>query len=100
MRIEVVGKHLEITTPIREYAENKCSKLPRYYDGVQEIVVLLAKEAKHDEFEVEIRVDVEKHDDFVVKHRAHDVYEGIDLAIDRMTRQLTDFKERLKNSKH
>lgn len=100
MRIEVVGKHLDITPPIREYAESKCAKLPRYYDGVQEIVVRLSRESKHDEFEIELRVDVEKRDDFVVKHKAHDVYEGIDLAIDRMARQLTDFKERLKNSKH
>ena len=44
--------------------------------------------------------DVEKHEDFIVRLTSHDLYEGIDLACDKMARQLTDFKERLKNSKH
>lgn len=99
MRIEVIGRHMELTPAIKEYAESKCSKLPRYYDGVQEISVLIGKPLKHEEFEVELRVDVEKHDDFVARTRGHDVYECIDLSIDKMTRQLAEFKEILKNSK-
>ena len=49
---------------------------------------------------VEMLADVEKHEDFIVRLTSHDLYEGIDLACDKMARQLTDFKERLKNSKH
>lgn len=100
MRIEVKGKHLTLTPAVTQYAEQKCAKLTRYYDGVQEIVVTLEKSSKHEEFTVELIADVEKHDDFVVRLTSHDVYEGIDLACDKMARQLTDFKERLKNSKH
>jgi len=98
MRIEVIGRHLEVTPAIEEYATSKCAKLPRYYDGVQEIQVVLEKR-RHDEFVAELRVDVEKHDDFVAKVDGRDLYECIDLSIDKMTRQLTDFKERLKNGK-
>ena len=98
MRIEVTGKHLDLTPAIRQYAEQKCGKLTRYYDGVQEIDVVI-EQAKHGEFAVELRSDVEKHDDFVVKQNADDVYKCIDLAVDRMERQLTEFKERLKNGK-
>ena len=81
MRIEVMGKHLDLTPALTKYADDKCQKLPRYYDGVQEIVVMLEKFPKHDEFQVEIRADVEKHDDFVATVKSHDVYEGIDLAV-------------------
>lgn len=100
MRIEIKGKHLDLTPAITQYAEQKCQKLTRYYDGVQEITVTLEQATKHDEFSVEVIADVEKHDDFVVHVTAKDVYEGIDVATDKMARQLTDFKERLKNSKH
>lgn len=100
MRIEVRSKNLTLTPAIMQYAESKCQKLPRYYDGVQEIIVSIERSAKHEEFTVEIIADVEKHDDFVVRLTSHDVYEGIDIASDKMARQLTDFKERLKNSKH
>ena len=98
MRIEVSGRHLDLTPSMTEYAEQKAGKLPRYYDGVQEIDVIL--EQQREEFFVELRVDVEKHDTFVAKQNSHDIYKGIDGAIDKMTRQLTDFKEKLKNSKH
>jgi putative sigma-54 modulation protein len=99
MRIELTGKQLEVTPAIREYAESKCARLPKYYDGVQAIYVVLMQRPHHQEFEVEVRVDVEKHDDFIAHVTGADIYECIDLSIDKLTRQLTDFKERLKNSK-
>ncbi len=100
MRIEVRGKNFPVTPAIEQYAQTKCERLPRYYDGVQQINMNLEKSSKHEEFTIEIIADVEKHDDFVVNLTSHDVYEGIDLAIDKMVRQLVDFKERLKNPKH
>lgn len=99
MRIEVTGKQLEVTPAVREYVETKCGRLPKYYDGVQEIVVVLSPHNHLNEFEVEVRVDVEKHDDFIARVRGSDIYECIDLSIDKLTRQLTDFKEKLKNTK-
>jgi putative sigma-54 modulation protein len=99
MRIQVTAKHMDLTPAIQQYAEQKAGKLPRYYDGVQSITVVIEK-PKHDHVEVEIRADVEKHTDFVAKADGQDVYECIDLAIDKVHRQLSDFKERLKNPKH
>lgn len=99
MRIEVKGKHLEMTDAIRQYALQKAEKLPRYYDGVQELVVTLDKPLHKVEFEVEFIADVEKHADFVAKAHGEDLYACIDMAADKMARQLSDFKERLKNPK-
>ena len=99
MRIEVVGKHLEVTPALREFVEGKCARLPKFYDGVQEIIVLLSQRPHHQEFDVEIRVDVEKRDDFIATQSGTDIYECIDLSIDKLTRRLSDFKEKLKNSK-
>jgi putative sigma-54 modulation protein len=97
MRIEITGKHLDVTDAIRDYAEQKVQKLPRYYDGVQEIDVVL--ESRNHAFHAEIRVESEKHDTFVAHQDDNDVYRAIDLVSDKMTRQLRDFKEKLKNSK-
>ena len=98
MRIEVIGRSMEATPAIKELAEKKAGKLPKYYDGVQEIQVVLDQNG-HAEFEVEIRVESEKHDTFVSKDHGTDVYHLIDSATEKMTRQLTDFKEKLKNTK-
>jgi len=99
MRIEVTGRHIEITPAIEQYADAKCGRLTRYFDRIQEIVVVVEEHPKSKQFGVEIRVDVEHHEDFLAHAQGQDLYEAIDLCVDKMTRQLTEFKERLKNNK-
>jgi putative sigma-54 modulation protein len=96
MRIEVTGKHLEATEAIRAYAESKCAKLPRFFDGVMEIKVLLSQ-AERGRFEAELVVDAVKHDSFVASATGDSLYACIDLACDKMARQLSEFKHRLKD---
>jgi putative sigma-54 modulation protein len=101
MRIEVIGRNLEITEAIRLHAESKADKLPRYYDGVQLITVRVSRldHQHHGRFGVEVQVDVEKHDDFVANADDEDLYTAIDAAVNKASRQLADFKERLKTGK-
>jgi len=101
MRIEVVGRNLDVTDAIRAHAESKASKLPRYFDGVQLITLRLAKPDHHHtgSFEVELVVDVEKHEDFVTHASGEDLYGAIDQAVQKSSRQLTEFKEKLKLGK-
>ena len=98
MRIEVVGRNLEITPAIREYAESKADKLPKYFDGVQLTTVTIAKadHQTHGDFGVEFVIDVEKHASFVAKASDADLYAAIDQAIAKAQRQLHDFKEKFK----
>ena len=102
MRIDVVGRNIEITDPIRTYAENKVARLPRFFDGVQQITVSLSKRNNHasTDFDAELVLDVEKHDDFIAHGVDRDLYAAIDLAIEKGERQLRDFKEKLKQGKH
>ncbi len=98
MRIDVIGKQLDVTPAMEEYADSKGAKLTRYYDGVQSVEVVI-ENPKNELFQVEFRVDVEKHETFVASAEGTDLYEAIDRSVDKMARQLTDFKDRLKNSK-
>jgi len=101
MRIDVVGRNLEVTDPIRQHAEAKAAKLPRFFDGVQLITFRLSREDhKHQgHFGVELVVDVEKHPDFVSHATGEDLYAAIDSAVQKGARQLTEFKEKLKLGK-
>ncbi len=100
MRIEVIGKHMEVTAAIRAYAEQKSAKLPKHFDGVQMITYRLEQDPHKKGFHCEIVCDVEKHDDFVGNAHHADLYVAIDEAIDKVARQLTTFKEKLKQGKH
>ncbi|HZW09912.1 MAG TPA: ribosome-associated translation inhibitor RaiA [Phycisphaerales bacterium] len=101
MRIDVVGRNLEITPAIQQYAESKAERLPRYFDGVLLTTVTLTKEdhQKHGSFGVEFVIDVEKHETFVAKAADEDLYAAIDQALAKAQRQLHDFKEKLKQGK-
>jgi putative sigma-54 modulation protein len=101
MRIEVVGRNLEVTDAIRSHAEGKAEKLPKYFDGIQLITFRLSREDHHHhgKFGVELVVDVEKHDDFVAHATAEDLYGAIDAAVQKASRQLTDFKDQLRTGK-
>ena len=98
MRIDVSGKHIIVTPALQEYASSKCARLPKYYDGVQQVHVVF-DQVRHEAFEVEVRVDVEHHEPFVARTDGDDLYRCIDLTVDKMVRQLADFKDRLKNAK-
>lgn len=101
MRIDVVGRNIEITVAIRQHAEEKITKLPKYFDAIQQITLTITKDErhKHGTFGAELLIDVEKHDDFVSHAHGDDLYLLIDLVVQKGVRQLTDFKEKLKLGK-
>ena len=102
MRVDVIGRGIEVTDAIRTYADQKAGKLTKYYDGPQLVPVPLPRASAHHntDFDVELVLDVEKHDDFVSHAKGPDVYAAIDIVLEKGERQLRDFKEKLKQSKH
>ncbi|MEO1007760.1 MAG: ribosome-associated translation inhibitor RaiA [Planctomycetota bacterium] len=97
MRIDVIGRHMDITDAIREHAEEKTGKLDRFHDGLQQVTWTIERQerASGDEFTVELIVDVEHHNDFVSKETGADVYAAIDSAQHKAIRQLRDHNEKL-----
>jgi putative sigma-54 modulation protein len=102
MRIDVVGRKVDVTEAIREYAESKAVKLPKYYDGVQQITFTLTKQNHQASatFDAELVLDVRGHEDFISHASDTDLYAAIDLVCEKGERQLREFKEQLKNGKH
>jgi putative sigma-54 modulation protein len=98
MEITVTGRHIEVTAAIRDYASDKVSKLPRYFDRVHAIDVVVNHQEHSQEIEIIVKAD--RVDPFVCKVAGSDVYACIDEAVGKLERQLTDHKERLRNRKH
>lgn len=96
MRIDVIGKRIEVTPAMQRYAEAKAERLLKFFDGTQQITVVF-EPIKHGGFDVEVRVDVVKHKDFVAHAQDPDLYAAVDTAVDKAQRQIRDFKEKLKN---
>jgi putative sigma-54 modulation protein len=97
MRIEVIGRNVEVTDAMRQYGESKAQKLTKYYSGLQQVTITILRESSQASasFDAELVLDVEKHKDFVSHASAADAYAAIDLVCEKGERQLRDFKERL-----
>ena len=97
MRINVVGRHFEITDAIKAHCEHKVERLHRYFSSIQQITVTVSKVGSHatNEYDVELILNVERHDDFVSHAKASDPYAAVDLVAEKGERQLRDHKEKL-----
>lgn len=97
MIIKITGKHLEVTSAIRERIEEKLSKLPRYFDSLNQIDVII--EAKESPQSVELVAHAEHFAPLVAKETGHELYTCIDMAVHKMERQLTKLKDRQREHK-
>lgn len=95
----ITGRHVEITDAIRNHAEEKISKLDRYYDKLAKVAAVVTKPDAR-QFEVELIAHIDGTDHMVATASHEDLYHGFEAAVNKMERQLTDHKEKLRNRKH
>ena len=93
MLITITAKHIEITDAIRTHAEEKVSKLPRYYDSISQIEVVIEGNEGGKQC-VEIIVHAEHNNLLIAKETGNDTYTCIDVAVHKMERQLRKAKEK------
>ena len=98
MIVTISGRHMEVTEALKNYSEQKANKLSKYFDRIQEIEVIL--DANKDGTRVEMIVNAEHNAMFIAHHDQGDAYACIDGCVDKLERQLTDHKEKLRNRKH
>lgn len=98
MQTNISAKQITLTPAIEEYIHKKTDRIRKHFDKVQGIYVVLAKEANG--YHVEVKTDVERHDDFVANATHDDLYACVDQCVDRAIRQITDHKDRTRNHKH
>jgi putative sigma-54 modulation protein len=90
---------LEITPAIRQYAEDKAGKLPKFYDLIT-VVELILDGGETRLKRAEVIVVAEHKNRFVGQHEGEDLYGCIDQAVHKVQAQLTAHKERFRNRKH
>jgi putative sigma-54 modulation protein len=94
----ISGKHIEITEAIRRHAEEKTSKLPRYYNSINQVEVIIdGKPGSNTSVEIIARGEHSKI--FIVTETGEDAYQCIDVAVHKLERQLRRKKSRERDSK-
>ena len=98
MLVTVSSRHMDVTEPLKAYAEQKANKLMKYYDRIQEIEVIF--DNGKDVMRVEMIVNAEHCNLFVAYHDDSDAYAGVDGCVDKLERQLSNHKKKFRNRKH
>ena len=98
MQITIIARHVEVPEDVKAYAREKAEKLLRFYDRIQAIEVIFDHEA--DQSSVEMIVSAGARNSFVGHETGPDALALIDLTTDKLERQLTKHKERLRNRMH
>lgn len=99
MLFTITGKHIEIPQAVRSHAQDKTSKLPRYYDSINRIEVIV-EAGKGGNISIEVIARAEHSKVFVGKEAGEDVYRCIDLAVHKIEEQLRRRKEKERDNKH
>lgn len=98
MNVIVSGRHLTVTEAMKTHAEQKALKLLKYFDRIQEIEVIF--DNGKDTMSVEMIVNAEHKKEFVAHHLDPDAYACVDGCADKLERQLSEHKKKLRNRKH
>jgi len=96
--ITVSSRHMDVTPPMKEYAEQKANKLTRYYDRIQEVEVIF--DNANAQTRVEMIVNAEHRNMFIAHHHNGDAYACVDGCVDKLERQLSEHKKKFRNRKH
>jgi putative sigma-54 modulation protein len=89
---------MDVTPPMKEYAEQKANKLTRFYDRIQEVEVIF--DNANAETRVEMIVNAEHRNMFIAHHHNGDAYACVDGCVDKLERQLSEHKKKFRNRKH
>ncbi len=98
MLFTISGKHIDITEALRKYAEEKTSKLPKYYNSVNRVEVIISGD-KGGNTSVEIIARAEHSKIFIVNETGEDAYRCIDVAVHKLERQLRRKKGKERDNK-
>ena len=92
---------MTITEALRAYAEEKTSKLPRFYNGINQVeVVVDGNETGGAKASVEIIARGEHSNVFVATEAGEDAYQCIDAAVHKLESQLRRKKTKERDDKH
>ncbi len=91
MQVTISGHHIDLTTSLRDFVNNKLEKLERHFDHITSINVVLSIEKQRQMADATIHIAGAD----VVANAAHDdMYAAIDLLTDKLDRQLIKHKEK------
>ena len=92
MQINITGRHVEVTSALKDYVNGKFAKLERHFDHINNVHVILDVEKLVQKAEATCNVNG---GELFAASEHSDMYAAIDSLIDKLDRQVIKHKEKL-----
>lgn len=97
MNLEITGKNIELTDPLRDHISQKVKKLTRHFEHVIDIHVILEVIKRDHHAEATVNIAGKS----LFAEASHDdMYAAIDLMIDKLDRQVLKAKNKMQSITH
>ena len=96
MRINFTFRHMDSTAALKSHTREKLERIQRFEESQLNIEVIFSVEKYHKNVEF---TALSKGHSFVVSESREDMYEAIDVAIDKLARQFSREKSKRKHHK-
>ncbi len=92
--IKVFGRHIDVTDAMKSYAVEKIGKIERFHKRIIDVVITMDVQKLNHNVDIIVKVDHTK----IKSHVSSDnMYASIDLAVDKLQRQLSRYKTRIQD---
>jgi putative sigma-54 modulation protein len=101
MNTSIVGRHIELTEPIKEYVNSSVEIFKKYNLDIISVNSIISQEEKHGKkaFSFEFTLNIANLDTVVVKQKDKDLYAAIDIAVDRVSKVLRRHHDKITGHK-
>jgi putative sigma-54 modulation protein len=98
MNKQIVGRHFELTEPIKNYVEAALDGLEKYNLNIISATAIISGDEKNGKkgYSVEFVVNLKDKNTIVITQRDKDVYAAIDIAIERAKKSLRRHADKIK----
>lgn len=95
MEVRVSGRHVKVTDHVRQYVEEKVTRLTKHFDGIHKVELTASQEGE--QLKAEMVVHAVRGINLAAEGLGSSLTQAIDQVADRMDRQVRKLKERLKD---
>jgi putative sigma-54 modulation protein len=102
MNRSITGRHFELTEPIKNYIEAALDGFDKYNLDIISANVIISGDTKNGKkgFNTEFVVNLKNRNTVVITQKDKDVYAAIDLAAERLKKNLRRYADKLKDHNH
>ncbi len=93
-RIDIIGRNIEVTEPMKNYAWEKLSKVERFHNHIMHVHVTLDIQKMEHVCIIVLKVE---HTKVKVQASSTDMYVSIDRAVDRLQNLMRRYKSRIQD---